>query len=70
MLMSWFYPGEAYGHEFLYSPRQESQLSEGSQITVMARKWLARSGGMMKQPNIAKSEMAAEFSPPFFEFAL
>ena len=37
MLMSWFYPGECYGHEFLYSHRQESQLSEGSQITVMAR---------------------------------
>lgn len=37
MLMSWFYPDETVGHEFLYSPQQESQLSEGRQITVMAR---------------------------------
>jgi hypothetical protein len=37
MLTSWFYPGETFGHEFLYSPQQESQLSEGNQITVMAR---------------------------------
>src|SRR5689334_7256205 len=37
MLMSWFYPGELFGHQFIYSPQQESQLSEGSQITVMAR---------------------------------
>lgn len=37
MLMSWFYPGEAIGHEFVYSPHRASQLSEGSQITVTAR---------------------------------
>lgn len=37
MLTSWFYPGETSGHEFVYSPQQESQLSEGNQITVMAR---------------------------------
>jgi hypothetical protein len=36
-LVSWFYPGEATGHELLYSPQQESQLSEGDQITVLAR---------------------------------
>jgi hypothetical protein len=37
MLTSWFYPGETFGHEFLYSPEKESQLSEGNQIIVMAR---------------------------------
>jgi len=37
MLMRWFYPGEFFGHQFVYSPQQESQLSEGSQFTVMAR---------------------------------
>jgi hypothetical protein len=45
MLMSWFYPGETLGHEFLYSPRQESQLSEGRQITVMARSGSTVSAG-------------------------
>jgi len=45
MLTSWFYPGEPFGHEFLYSPQQESQLSEGSQITVMARSGSAVSAG-------------------------
>jgi hypothetical protein len=37
MLVSWFYPDETIGHELLYSPQRESQLSEGSQITVFAR---------------------------------
>lgn len=37
MLMSWFYPGRTIGNQFLYSPKRESQLSEGRQITVMAR---------------------------------
>lgn len=42
MLMSWFYPGHTIGSQFLYSPKRESQLSEGRQITVMAR-----SGGVV-----------------------
>jgi len=36
-LMSWFYPDRLTGHEFLYSPRQESRFSESQQITVMAQ---------------------------------
>jgi hypothetical protein len=36
-LMSWFYPDRLTGHEFLYSPREESRLSESQQITVMAQ---------------------------------
>ena len=38
MLVSWFYPGESIGHELMYSPQEESQIFEGSQITVLARK--------------------------------
>jgi hypothetical protein len=45
MLMSWYYPGDTIGHEFLYSPKRESQLSEGRQITVMARSGSAVSAG-------------------------
>ncbi len=37
MAVSWFYPGEATGHELVYSPQRQSQLSEGDQITVLAR---------------------------------
>jgi hypothetical protein len=45
MLTSWFYPGDIIGHQFLYSPKRESQLSEGNQITVMARSGSAVSAG-------------------------
>lgn len=45
MLMRWFYPGEAIGHEFLYSPRRERQLSKGSQITVTAQSGSTVSAG-------------------------
>lgn len=45
MLMSWFYPGDLTGHQFLYSPHRESQLSDGNQITVMAQNGSAVSVG-------------------------
>ena len=45
ILMSWFYPGEVVGHQFIYSPQQESQLSEGSRITVTAASGSAVSVG-------------------------
>jgi len=45
MLVSWFYPGEKIGHQFVYSPQLESRLSEGSQITVTARSGSAVSVG-------------------------
>lgn len=35
-LVKWYYPGEATGHEFLYSTPVERQLSEDNMITVMA----------------------------------
>lgn len=36
ILVKWFYPGEATGHEFLYPAPVERQLSEENVITVMA----------------------------------
>jgi hypothetical protein len=45
MLVSWFYPGEKIGHQFVYSPQLESRLSEGSQITVTTRTGSAVSVG-------------------------
>ena len=45
MLMSWFYAGETIGYQFLCSPKRESQLSEGRQITVMARSGSVVSAG-------------------------
>ena len=35
VLVKWFYPGEATGHEFLYSTPMERQLSEENVITVI-----------------------------------
>jgi len=35
-LTSWYYPDRLTGHEFLYSPREESRFSESPQIKVMA----------------------------------
>jgi len=45
MLMSWFYPGDTVGREFLYSPQRENQLSEGNPITVIARSGSTVSAG-------------------------
>jgi hypothetical protein len=36
-LVKWFYPGEATGHELLYSAPMERQLSEENMINVMAQ---------------------------------
>jgi hypothetical protein len=35
-VVSWFYPGRAIGHEFLYSKRQEKELAKAKQYTIMA----------------------------------
>lgn len=45
MLVSWFYPGEKIGHQFVYSAQLESRLSESNQITVTARSSSAVSVG-------------------------
>lgn len=37
VLMTWYYPDRLTGHEFLYSPREESRFSESQQLTVIAR---------------------------------
>lgn len=36
-LMSWFYPDRLTGHEFVYSPRENSKLAKSEQITVMGQ---------------------------------
>jgi hypothetical protein len=36
-LLTWFYPGELIGHEFLYSGHEEKELSQDKQLTVLAK---------------------------------
>lgn len=36
VLTGWFYSDRLTGHQFLYSPRRESQLSESGQLHVLA----------------------------------
>lgn len=38
VLVEWFYPGRATGHEFLYSAPMESQISEENIISVRAER--------------------------------
>lgn len=35
-LMDWFYPGETYGHMFVYTPQKEMQIRESAKITLAA----------------------------------
>ena len=35
-LVKWYYPDRLTGHEFLYSSRRESQMSEENKVTVLA----------------------------------
>lgn len=34
-LLTWFYPGQTIGHEFLYSRQVENELAQGKQLTVL-----------------------------------
>ena len=36
-IVSWFYPGEATGHEFLYPKQEERELAQAKQHTVVAK---------------------------------
>ena len=36
-IVSWFYPGEATGHQFLYSKMQERELAQVKKYTVVAK---------------------------------
>jgi len=36
-IVSWFYPGEATGHEFLYPKQEERELAQAKQRTVVAK---------------------------------
>jgi hypothetical protein len=35
-LVSWFYPGETIGHEFLYPKQVSTELAKAKQVTVVA----------------------------------
>jgi hypothetical protein len=37
ILVSWFYPGESTGHEFVYSPTEEHELAQVKHYTIMAK---------------------------------
>jgi hypothetical protein len=36
-LVSWFYPGESTGHEFIYSNKEEQELAQVKHHTTMAK---------------------------------
>lgn len=35
MMMGWIYPGEAQGHEFVYSSQRESRLAESGKLVTV-----------------------------------
>ncbi|MFZ0522724.1 MAG: hypothetical protein WAL95_16990 [Candidatus Acidiferrales bacterium] len=35
-LVSWFYPGETIGHEFLYPKQVSTELAKAKQVTILA----------------------------------
>jgi len=37
-IMSWFYPGDTFGHEFLYPKRVQKQLAQEKHVTLVAQK--------------------------------
>jgi hypothetical protein len=48
-LVTWFYPGDTVGHEFLYSNSEEKELTQVRQYTVIASEQTQR---QMKTPAI------------------
>ena len=36
-LVSWFYPGESSGHQFVYSKKEEQELAQVKHYTIMVR---------------------------------
>jgi hypothetical protein len=34
VLIKWFYPGDTIGHQFVYSPKEESRIDEGKTSTA------------------------------------
>ena len=35
-IMSWFYPGRAEGHEFLYPKQLQKELAKDKQVTIVS----------------------------------
>ncbi len=36
-LVSWFYPGESTGHQFVYSPTEENELAQVKHYSIMVK---------------------------------
>ena len=36
-LVSWFYPGDSIGHQFIYSNKEEQELAQVKHYTIMAK---------------------------------
>jgi len=36
-ILSWFYPGQTFGHQFVYSNMEEQELAQAKHHTIMAR---------------------------------
>jgi hypothetical protein len=45
-LVSWFYPGEDTGHQFIYSSNEERMLAQVKHYTIMARVQNKRQSGV------------------------
>jgi hypothetical protein len=41
-IVTWFYPGEMSGHEFLYSRQEQKEIAQAKQYTVAAGKEIAQ----------------------------
>jgi hypothetical protein len=37
-IVTWFYPGETNGHEFIYPKQTQQELASAKQVTVVAGK--------------------------------
>jgi len=46
IIVSWFYPGETIGHQFVYSKMQERELAQVKQYTVVAKTPQKRQNGV------------------------
>jgi len=42
-ILTWFYPGETIGHEFIYSKHEEKELSRDAHLEVVAKPFEASS---------------------------
>jgi hypothetical protein len=51
-IVTWFYPGQTIGHEFVYSKQDQKEIAQAKQYTVAAGKKIAQA----KQPIVVAGE--------------